>query len=182
RAEQECGDRQRLDRAVLAHRGVRERRRGEAAERAVRRGALQLQELRHDLRREMPAEAHRADVVIGEVEAIVEVAVHRPALDMQLVSAEPRIPGALHGEVRHVIEADIIGVVEEAAARPGEVDQQVRIEHALRPDRGRADQRRVAAEERGLRIFRRDGELEFGPDILPDADAGLPRREEAGHR
>ena len=100
---------------------------------------------------------------------------------MQVIGPEPRIPRRLHGEVRHLVQADIVRVVEEAAARSCEVDEQIGVQHALRPDRRRADCRNVAAKECRLRIFGGRRDLELRPDVLPDADTGLARGEEAGH-
>src|SRR5205085_7966 len=93
----------------------------------------------------------------------------------------PRVPCRLHREVRDLVQAQIVRVVEEAAARTGQVDEQVRIQHALRSNRRRADTWRVAAEERGLRIFGRSRDLELRSDILPDTNARLARGEEAGN-
>ncbi len=55
---------------------------------------------------------------------------------MQPVGPKLRIIGRLHRDVGDLVQADIVGVVEEAAARAGQVDEQVRVQHALRPTAG----------------------------------------------
>src|ERR671934_651518 len=113
----------------------------------------------------MPAEASRIVGMIGEIEAIEELAIESPRFDVQPVGAEPWIPRGLHGDVWHLVQADIVGVVEEAAAWSGQVHEQVRIQHALRSDGRRADGGRVAAEERRLRILGRPRNLELWANI-----------------
>jgi len=120
--------------------------------------------------------------MVGKVEAIVEIAIERPRLDMKLVRSEPRIPCAFDGHIRHLVQAEVVRVVEEASAGTGQVDQEVWVQHALRADRGRTDKRDIAADKGRCGIFGRECELEFRSKILPDANAGLPGCDKAGHR
>ena len=87
---------------------------------------LQVQRLRDQLGIDVAAEAAGVVGVVGDIEAIEELAIEPPGFDVQVIGPEPRIPRRLHGEVRHLVQAEIVGVVEEAAARPGQVDQKIR--------------------------------------------------------
>src|SRR3977135_4447451 len=83
-------------------------------------------------------------------------------------------PRALDGHVRDAVETEIIRVVEEAPAGAGQIDQEIRVQHALRADCGSTNKRHIAADKGGRGIFGRKRELEFRSKILPDANAGLP--------
>src|SRR5258708_20152009 len=95
---------------------------------------LELQRLRKKLGIDMAAERAGVEGVVGEIETIEELAIESPRLDVQVVRPKPRVPRRLHREVWHLIEAHIVGVVEEAAAGTGQVDQKVRVQPSLTSD------------------------------------------------
>ena len=101
----------------------------------------------------MTAKTDIARVVILEVEAIIEIAIQRPPLEMKLAGSEHRIPSGFDRHIRHTVQADVVRVIEEAPARSSQIDQEIGVQYSLRPNRRGANCRNVAADEGRLSIF-----------------------------
>src|SRR6202165_5189615 len=181
RSRLKCRDWKKLDETFWPQRWIRERSGSEATERAICGRGSKIQCFGNDLQGNVTAEADIAHVVILEVEVIIEVAIKSPSLDMKLVGSEHRIPSGLYSEIRQAVQAQIVRIVEEASAGPGQIDKQIRVQHPLRSHRWGANCRIVAADKGRLSIFGRKRDFEFRSNVLPDANAGLASRQAAGH-
>src|SRR6266436_9462978 len=71
----------------------------------------------------MPADGERVDAMILKVGAIKEFAIKPPGFDMQLATADRRIPRGLDGDVRHAIKGEVGQRVKEASARAGHTEE-----------------------------------------------------------